>query len=380
MSSDLRIHPVSGNKDLKAFVRVPFGLYKDDPHWVPPLEIERMGVLRKDKNPYFDHAEAQYWIAYRGGEAVGRISAQIDQMALERMDPKTGHMGFFECENDFGTAKALFDTAEAWLRQKGMKKVLGPLSHSTNEEVGLLVDGFDEDPRIMMGHAHPYYKDLFEKAGYKKARDVYAYTLDITVPFPDKILRLVDYAMRNPDIEIRNINLKDYKNELLLFFDILNDAWVDNWGFVGFTAAEVQHVAKEMRPFIKDYQTRICYYKGEPAAFMVTLPDLNHQIKDLNGKLLPFGWAKLLWRGRSRKGLEQVRVPLMGVRKHLQKSVVGGMMAFLLIETIRRPIVAHGGKRAELSWILEDNLPMRNILERIHCDIYKTYRIFEKKI
>ena len=379
MSGELRIHPVSGNKDLKAFIKVPFNIYKDDPHWVAPLEIERMGVLKAKKNPYFQHAEAQYWIAYKGEDMVGRISAQVDQMALERMDPVTGHIGFFECENNFETAKALFDTAEGWLKDRGMKKVLGPLSHSTNEEVGLLIDGFDEDPRIMMGHARPYYKDFFEKAGYKKAKDVYAYSVDVTQPFPKKVQRLVEYSMRNPDIEIRNINLKDYKNELLMFFDILNDAWADNWGFVGFTAAEVQHVAMEMKPFIKDYQTRVCLYKGVPSAFMVTLPDLNQQLKDLNGKLLPFGWAKLLWRTQT-KNPAQVRVPLLGVRKHLQSSPVGGMMVFLLISTIRETIFANGGQKAELSWILEDNTPMRGILDRIDSYIYKTYRIFKKEI
>ena len=207
-----------------------------------------MGVLRPDKNPYFEHAEAQYWIACRGKEMTGRISAQVDQMALKKMDPVTGHIGFFECENNTSTAKTLFDVAEGWLKDRGMRKVLGPLSHSTNEEVGLLIDGFDEDPRIMMGHALPYYKDFFEECGYTKAKDVYAYSVDVTVPFPKKVLRMVEYSMQNPDIEIRNINLKDYKNELRIFFDILNDAWADNWGFVGFTQSEIAHVAMEMKP------------------------------------------------------------------------------------------------------------------------------------
>jgi len=207
MTNDLHIHLVNGKADLKAFIHVPDALYSDDPNWIQPLEVERMDVLT-EKNPYFLNGEAQYFIAYRGGRAVGRISAQIDQLALEQIDTKMGHIGFFECENNGKTAKALFKTAESWLKSKGMTKVRGPFSPSVKTECGLLIDGFDTPPMILMGHALPYYEKLFKAAGYKKAMDMFAYLLDITKEFDEKIQRFVAMGRRNKSIEIRDLDTK----------------------------------------------------------------------------------------------------------------------------------------------------------------------------
>jgi hypothetical protein len=378
MAEPVRIHPVSGTKDLKAFIRVPFALYKNDPNWVPPLEMERLDTL-SDKNPYFRHGEAKYWIATRGSEPVGRISAQVDRLVLETIDPKLGHIGLFECADDFEAADALFRAAEGWLRTKGMTRAQGPFNLSVNEECGVLVKGFDTPPMIMMGHGLPYYPRLYEKAGYRKAKDMFAYGLDITKRFSDKVMRFVQMGQRNPAIAIRDIDMKHYDRELGDFFSIFNDAWSGNWGFIPFTDAEGRHAAKNMKMLVAPHRVRICHFHGEPAAFMVTLPDVNAYVRDFDGKLFPFNLFKLIWRLKT-KYPERVRVPLMGVRKKLQGTIGGACMVFLLIETIREQVTGRGGTFAELSWILEDNMPMRKILEEIGCVIYKTYRIYEKPL
>jgi len=378
MADEVRIHPVSGKADLKAFIHVPDSLYADDPNWIQPLEVERMGILTK-KNPYFLRSEAQYFIAYRGEQPVGRISAQVDQLALEYVDPEMGHIGFFECEDDAGTAKALFGAAESWLKDRKMTKVRGPYSPSVNEECGLLVKGFDTPPMVMMGHALPYYEKLFKAAGYRKAKDMFAYFLNINQGFEKKIQRFVDMGHRNKNIEIRDGDMSNYDVELKEFFDIFNDAWADNWGFIPFTDDDARFAAKEMKPVVAAHRCRICHYKGEPVAFMITLPDINDFIKDFKGKLFPFNIFKLLWRIKM-KYPERVRVPLMGVRRHLQGTLAGACMVFMMMETIRIEVHKRGGKVGELSWVLEDNDAMNKILLEAGCVLYKTYRLFDKKL
>lgn len=378
MANTVRISPVSKNRDLKTFLKVPFLVYRDDPNWIAPLEFERKNFLSSD-NPFFLHAEAKYWVAYQGNSPCGRISAQIDKSIHQSFDSKLGHIGMFECIDDQNVADMLMNAAESWLRQRGMMRAQGPFNLSINQECGVLVKGFDTPPMIMMGHALPYYQKLYEKAGYRKAKDLLAYGLDIPRGFSDKVLRFVEMAKKNPKIRIRDIDMKNYEQELQTFFNIFNDAWSGNWGFVPFTEAESRYTAKNMKILIAEHRVRICYFKDEPVAFMVTLPDINSVIKDFNGKLFPFNVFKFLWRIKAHHP-ERVRVPLMGVRKKVQGSLVGACMVFLMIETIREQVAKRGGKFAELSWILEDNLPMRKILEEIGCYVYKTYRIYEKTL
>jgi len=379
MGSDVKILPVTDKAGLMAFIRAPYALYKDDPHYIAPLEMDRVDTLSTDKNPFFKHAKAQYWIAYRGDQPVGTISAQVDTLVHKHVDPKQGQIGFFECENNSATAKALFKTAEGWLKENGCAKAAGPFNLSINEECGLLIDGFDTPPMVMMGHHLPYYQDLFKAAGYKKAKDMYAYILDILPGFPEKTQRIVKMAENNPRIKIRDMDMKNYDGELATFFDIFNDAWSGNWGFIPFTDEEGRHAAKAMKPVMQPGWVRICSYKDEEVSFMVTIPDVNSLTHDFKGKLFPFNILKLLWRLKVGK-VKRVRVPLMGVRKHLQGSMAGASMVFLLIETIRRKVVADGGEVGELSWILEDNDAMNKILIDIGCIKYKTYRVFEKRI
>lgn len=377
--SVIRISKVESKADLKTFIRLVEAIYKDDPNWVKPLEMERLELLTPKTNPWFEHAKAQFWIAYRGGKPVGRISAQVCDMVQDLILKGLGQIGMYEAVDDSEISTALFETAESWLKDQGMDQVQGPYNLSVNSECGLLIDGFDMPPMLMMGHARPYYATHFKAAGYSKAKDMYAYRLDISRGMPPFVSRITRSGENNKRLVIRRINKRNYTAEVESFFEIFNDSWSGNWGFLPFTDAEAAHAAKSMRPLIRDYMVRICEYDGEPAAFMITLPDVNSLIRDLDGKLLPFGWLKLLWR-LSRGCTTGVRVPLMGVRKKYQDTRIGGTMAISLIEHCRRAVVKRGGVWGELSWILEDNLGMRNILSQCGSKIYKTYRIYEKSL
>ena len=379
-SARIRVERVTNRTALKTFIELPAPLYRDDPAWVAPLMFERLNLLSRDKNPYFEHAAADYWIAYRDGEPVGRISAQIDALAQDGHGAGTGHFGFVEAPDDPAVFAALFETAEAWLQDRGMARVLGPYNLSINEECGLLIDGFNDRPRIMMNHARPYYAARIEELGYRKAKDLWAYDLDALADLPENVLRLVHKAEARHRLQVRNFRRTRMSDDFQIIRDIFNDAWSNNWGYVPFTQAEISKMRADLRPLLCAHSGKIAYWDGEPAAFMIVLPDLNELIADLHGRLVPIGWAKLAWRvlrGRFRC----VRVPLMGVRKRYQSRPPGAFMALLLIaqhrvEWRRR----HGMVRGELSWILEDNESMKSIADSIAGVHYKTYRIYEKAL
>jgi hypothetical protein len=286
----------------------------------------------------------------------------------------------FEAIDDQEVADLLIDAAECWLREQGMTRSLGPISLSIWDEPGLLVDGFDLPPTVMMGHHLPYYQQLIEAHGYKGVKDLYTYELDIAGGFPEKVNRIVAAAEGSSRIRMRNVDKSKFDQEAALILDILNDAWSDNWGFIPLTPAEVAYAGKKLKPIVYEDLIRICELDGEPVAFMITLPDLNELTADLDGKLLPFGWAKLLWRMR-RPQVTRMRVPLMGVRKKVQGSRFASFMAFLMIEHIRRAAVAnYGATRGEIGWILDDNGPMTSIAEAIESGISKTYRIYHRAL
>ena len=378
-SAPIRIERVTNRKALKTFVRLPASLYRDDPSWVAPLMFERLKLLAKNKNPYFEHAVADYWIAYRDGEPVGRISAQIDELAQHGQGPGTGHFGFVEAPDDLAVFRALFEAAEAWLRDRGMVRVRGPFNLSINEECGLLVDGFEDPPRIMMSHARPYYAERIEGLGYRKAKDLWAYDLDAVAELPENVRRIVRKAEAHHRLQVRNFRWKSMSDDFQIIRDIFNDAWSNNWGYVPFTEAEVSKMRADLSLLLCEHCGKIAYWDGEPAAFMLVLPDLNELIADLHGRLAPFGWAKLAWRVLRRR-FPCVRVPLMGVRKRYQNRPPGAFMALLLIEQHRVQWCRHGTVRGELSWILEDNESMKGIADSIAGARYKTYRIYEKAL
>lgn len=375
----LRVIPVQGRRAVRRFVQMPGAVLADDPAWVAPLVLERMQHLDPARNPYFTEAEAAFWIAQRGERPVGRISAQVDRTSLARY-PDIGHFGFFDVEDSSETTAALLGAAEAWLSDRGMKRVRGPFSLSINDESGVLVDGFDAPPSLMMGHARPWYGQRLEEQGYAKARDLIAYRFDLERhSLPKSAESLVARLAEDPSIEVRAIRMTDYGEELRRILEVFNDAWSENWGFVPFTDKAIDRAAKDLKPIIREELVCIAEVNGEPAAFGVGLPNLNEAIADLHGSLLPFGWARLLFRlkaGRIRSG----RLPLMGVRRKYHGTFLGAALAWTVIDRLHRAFARLGFREAELSWILEDNLPMRRMIEATGAEAYKTYRVYEKAL
>ena len=376
---------VESAADRKAFVDLVWKLYAHDPHWVPPLKSEMLGLIGGEKsNPWFGHAEAAFWLALKDGEVVGRISAQVDQLVIAPgapgAGPGTGHFGMFECIDDDAVAEALFDAAEDWLRQKGMTRAMGPFSLSVWDEPGLLVQGFEGPPAVMMGHHLPTYERMVAARGYQGVKDLHCWSLPIGQPFPEMVQRIVAFSERNAKLVTRPVDKSKFDQEAALILDILNDAWSDNWGFVPLTPAEIAYVGKKLKPIIFEGLVRVAEYEGVPVGFMITLPDINELTRDLNGNLFPFGWAKLLWRLRAPK-VKRMRVPLMGIRKSLQGHRVASLMAFQMIEYIRRVAVTEfGASEGEIGWILDDNGPMRSIADAIDSHVTRTYRIYERAL
>ncbi len=363
--------------ELDDFIRVPFGLYADLPHWIPPLMQERRDALKVGGTPFMKRADTAMWIAHRAGRPVGRISAQIDPVSQEKT-PGVGHFGLLAAENDASVFDLLLSTAEEWLRGRGMTRVLGPMNLSINEECGLLVDGFDTPPMMMMPYDPPYLAPHFAARGYTKAKDLLAYLIDTTTELPEAARRIVERPL--PDnVKIRPLDTADYAGEVRRLVAIFNDAWADNWGFIPFDAAEIDLMAKEMRPLIDKRLVWFAEVDGAAAAFVVCLPNLNEAIADLDGSLLPLGWAKLLWRIKV-KGLTTGRVPLMGVRREMTGTLLGGILPFLLIDRLRRAVRETRMRRIEMSWVLDDNRPMRTLAEAMCGPAYKTYRLFERDL
>ena len=382
--TEIAIRPVTSKADKKAFVELPYRLYANDPNWVPPLKQDVYSLITPGKNPWFGHGEAQLFLAERGGRVIGRISAHIDHLALAQpaeqgMGPGVGNWGLFEAE-DAGVAAALLATAETWLREKGMVRSLGPLSLSIWDEPGLLVQGFDHPPTVLMGHDNPAYQSWIEAAGYAGIKDLYTYAIPIDKEFPPLVQRIVQSGERNDRIVIRRVDKRNFKAEAALILAILNDAWSDNWGFVPFTDAEVAYAGKTLKPVVYEDLIRVAEVDGEPVAFMMTLPDLNEKIAGFGGALFPFNWAKLLWWLRAPK-VTTMRVPLMGVVKKLQSTRMASQLAFMLVTYIREDATAKfGATRGEFGWVLEDNGPMRSVGEAINGEINKIYRIYEKTL
>ncbi|NNC47250.1 MAG: N-acetyltransferase [Sphingomonas sp.] len=378
MSTTLKIRPVENSADKKKFVDVVWSIYVDDPYWVPPLKSEVHGLLNEKKNPWFEHGRLQLFLAERGDEVVGRISAHVDDLWLERF-PGCGMWGLFEAK-DAEAAAALIETAEQWLREQGMARAMGPISLSIWDEPGLLVEGFEEKPMIMMGHHRPEYQDWVTAAGYEGVKNLHTFGLDIRIDMIPVIDKLIQLGERNERIRIRDVDKSKFDEEAAIILDILNDAWSDNWGYVPLTDAEIAYAGKMLKPIIVEDLVKIAEVDGRPAAFMITIPDINELIEDLDGKLFPFGWAKLLWRLR-KPYTRRVRVPLMGVRKEHQKGRLASQLAFMLIEYTRRVCVdKYGINFGEFGWVLEDNKGMMSIAELPGSGINHTYRIYQKSL
>ena len=373
---EIRVAPVSNRRQLNAFIRLPWRLYAQDPLWVPPLKLERRLHL-SSLNPYFAHGRWQGWIAWQGDRPAGRISAQVDELHRRRYGEQSGHFGFLECENNPDVMRALVAESERWLAQNQTEVVTGPFNFSINQECGLLVDGFDPPPVIMMPHNHRWYADLLEQQGYTAAKDLYAYWVRPDFTIPRVMQTLVDRFGKS--VRLRGLNRKNFKQELETLRDIFNDAWSGNWGFVPFTREEFAELGTSLRLFVPDDFIRIAEYRGKAVAFIAILPNLNEVLHDLDGNLFPSGLFKIIRALRKRR-IRTGRIPLMGVRKELQNTPLGVALALLVIHDLRQPVIDRGIEGVEMSWILEDNQGMRSILERLGSRLYKTYRIYRKQL
>src|SRR3954464_14824504 len=373
------IRPGVTKKDKKAFVDFAWEVYKSDRAWVPPLKDEVHGLITPGKNPWFEHARAQLWLAERSGKVVGRISAQVDDLVQEHMGQGIGQWGMFEAL-DGEAAATLIATAEEWLRKEGMTSALGPISLSIWDEPGLEIEGFSEPPTAMMGHHRPEYRTWIEEAGYEKAKDLLTYELDITHWEDPKIDRLIAMGERNPHLRIRMVDKSKFDEEARVILNLLNDAWSTNWGYVPLTAAEIAYAGKKLKPIIFAELVRIAEIDGEPVAFMLTIPDINELTADLNGELFPFNFIKLLWRlpkPRTPPG----RRPLMGLAKKLHHSRLASQLAFMMIEYTRRDATTkYGATHGEFWWILEDNKGMLSIAQLPGAAVNHRYRIYEKSL
>jgi hypothetical protein len=373
----LSVSPVATKQDREAFLRLPWRLYKEHKAWVPNLLILQREVIDPKKNPFFEHAEVQLFLAKRDGAPVGRISAQIDRDHNEQHGERTGFFGFFEAADDPDVAQGLLTAAEAWLRERGMECARGPLSFSVNEEVGLQVDGFDQPAMIAMPQALPYYGPLIEAGGYAKAMDLLAYRWDVK-PTPERMTEAVARTRAAPGLTVRRIRMNKLKEEVDILLDIYNDTWSDNWGYVRVTRAEAAKLVSDLRLIADKRVVLIAEKDGEPAGMIVGLPNLYEAIRDFKGFIDPIKAAKLVWRLKLR-GTDSGRIMLFGVKKKFRTRELHGL-PFLLLEELYLAASKGRYKWCEESWVLENNARLNAIMPYWGAYVYKLYRIYEKAL
>ena len=382
LSTSIEIVPAEGPAMTRRFLAVPDAVYANDLNWRPQLSFERAAHLNPAKNPGAATLEnRQLLLAVQDGQDVGRIAAFINPAHNAHSAANDGFFGFFDCLPEAALGKALLEAAESWLRERGAEKMIGPAQWSVNEECGLLIDGFDTPPVVMMPHGQPAYQAMIEGQGLKKATDMLAFQSELAAgyPRPKMTQAMCKSADRNKDIVIRPMRPSKFLDDVHIVMDVFNDAWSENWGFVPFNDKQIVHMAKEIKPIMFKEGLWVGEYKGEAIAYIWMIPDLNEAIRDLNGSILPFGWAKLLWRLKV-AGVKQARIPLMGLRKEYHNTRTGLSIVAKLCETVFEAARQKGFTHCELSWILEDNPGMISICEQASATAYKTYRMYEKKL
>jgi GNAT superfamily N-acetyltransferase len=371
------IRPVRNQRDLNAFIEVPFRLRRDDLQWVPPLRFERRQFLDRSKNPYFEHAEAEYFLAERGGEIVGRISAQADSRWDTYQGGDDGMFGFFESEDDPEVAGALFDAATGWLVERGRGRMLGPMEFTTNDEVGLLIEGYDEPSLILEPWHPPYYRTLVEGLGLAKVIDLYMWELWFgQLKEGTEFHPMIHAAARKSDeagVVIRSMRKRDMANEVARFMEVYNEAWGSNWGFVPITGAEVGFQAKNLKPVLDENWAMIAELDGKVVGAALTLPDVDQALVRMRGRLLPFGWWHFL---RRRRYIDRLRVFALGVRNEYQHLGVAAALYERHIETA----AGHGPRGGHMGWILETNEPMNRAMEGMGGRVVQKYRIYRQML
>ncbi len=377
MSDKIEILPVESEGEKNKFIEYPYSFYKSDKNWVEPLRFDVKNNLNEKKNPFYQHSKIKLWLATKNGETVGRIAGIINDNHNKFHNDKTGFFGFFECINDKNAAKMLFDKAAEFAKENGMDTLRGPMNPSTNDECGLLIDGFNIPPVMLMPYNPEYYAGLLEDYGFVKAKDLLAFWIDKEVSndekMMDKLRRVSDIVLKKENITIRNVNLKDFKNEVQKIREVYNDAWELNWGFVPMTEDEFNFIADNLKLVVDPDYIEFAEINGKPVGFSLALPDVNQAIKGLNGKLFPFGFIKFLL---NKKKINQLRVIIMGVKKEYHRKGIDAIFYRNIINTA----VKKGLKGAEISWILEDNYAMKQTTEKLGAKVYKTYRIYDKPI
>ena len=371
---ELRVVPVEDLDAREAFVRLPWRIYGGDPRWVPPLLADVRSMLDPDEHPFHLHSEVRLFLALREGRPVGRIAAIHNTRHVAHHGEPVGFFGFFETERDQETAAALLDAAGDWLRRRGLEVMRGPASFSTNEEAGLLVEGFDRPPAIMMPYNPPWYRDLLEGQGFREAKTLVSYWLDDNEP-PEFLLRAEKLVKRRyPELSVRGLRMEEWETEVERIRSLYNAAWQDNWGFVPMTDAEFRHLAKDLKPVVDPDLALIAEdAEGEPVGFALSLPDLNQAIRHADGRLFPFGLLKILWYARK---IDVARVITLGLVEEYRGK---GLDALLYLETFRRG-AARGITAGEFGWVLEDNQQMRRPLERLGATVHKRYRLYDREL
>ncbi|HVO54354.1 MAG TPA: hypothetical protein VMT37_08075 [Solirubrobacterales bacterium] len=371
------IRPVRSRRDRKRFVKVPFAVHRDHPLWVAPLVFERMEFLDPGKNPWFEHGEAELLIAERDGEPVGRISAHLDHRWDEYQGGKDAMFGFFETVDDAEVSKALLDAASQWAADKGRERVLGPMDFTTNDEIGILIEGFDRRPMILEPWHPPYYQGLVEAEGFAKTMDVLMWELQFGSlkqgeAFDPSIHEAAKKALEDEGIVIRNMNKRDMAGEVAKFMDVYNEAWGNNWGFVPITDAEVEFQAKNLKQVLDENWAYMAVKGDEVVGAALTLPDINQVMAQLDGRLLPFGWLKFL---REKRKIDQLRVFALGVKHAYRHTGVAAGLYLRHLEEAAKPGAIKGG---DMGWILETNEPMNRAMEGMGGEVVKRYRLFER--
>ncbi len=374
----VQVRPVASRRDMNTFTKLPWALYRNEPNWVAPLLLDVKKRLNRERNPFFAHAEAEYFLAFRDGRAVGRVSAHVDRNLNEFQDNDWGLFGWFECERDPEAARALLDAAQTWLRARGRGAMVGPMDFTTNDECGLLIQGHERPPIILCPWHHPYYQQLLEEeVGLSKAMDLYMWSLWVTERehVHPGIWEMAERVESEHGIVCRNFNKRDLEAEVGRFLEVYNSAWERNWGFVPLTEQEVRHYAKDLKPVLDENWAMVAERKdtGEVVGAALTLPDYNQVLAKLNGRLLPFGWVTAL---RERKHINAVRVFALGVKPEYQHTGVAARFYQMHFDAADRT----PQKGGEMGWILEVNKPMNRAMEGMGGKIMRRYRVYERPL
>lgn len=366
----IEVVAVTGKEALNEFVELPFRLYRGDPNWVPPLRIAVKELLDRGKHPFYANAQAEFFVARKHEQVVGRVAAIIDRNHNRFHNEEAGFFGFFECIDDGGVARALLERARVWVSERGAKFLRGPVNPSTNYECGMLIEGFDSAPMVMMTYNHPYYPVLMQQSGLAKAKDLYAYVSNPNTIGTKKIERVADKALATNGVTVRPINMKDFQGEVARVWDVYGAAWARNWGFVPMTREEFFQMGKEMKMILKPELVLIGEKAGKVVGFALALPDVNQALRRANGSLFPTGLLKILYYQRL---IKNVRVLALGVVEEFRTSGVAAGFYATLVRNARK--LGYGD--CEMSWILEDNVLMNRSLEAMGARRYKTYRIYD---